>query len=101
MIRRPPRSTLFPYTTLFRSQASLDMLESDIKELVAAGASADRERARTVFAQLREALSSGLLRAAEPDRTKDRKSGVEGKRVDLGGRRIIKKKKKGSTGKKA
>src|SRR3712207_9376863 len=24
MIRRPPRSTLFPYTTLFRSQAELD-----------------------------------------------------------------------------
>src|SRR3712207_8497727 len=23
MIRRPPRSTLFPYTTLFRSEASL------------------------------------------------------------------------------
>src|SRR5690348_18473827 len=23
-IRRPPRSTLFPYTTLFRSQAGLD-----------------------------------------------------------------------------
>src|SRR2546427_2791695 len=28
MIRRPPRSTLFPYTTLFRSQPSL-VLESD------------------------------------------------------------------------
>src|SRR3712207_7851775 len=27
MIRRPPRSTLFPYTTLFRSAASLDDLE--------------------------------------------------------------------------
>src|SRR3712207_9011054 len=26
MIRRPPRSTLFPYTTLFRSQASLKRL---------------------------------------------------------------------------
>src|SRR5256885_11155437 len=25
MIRRPPRSTLFPYTTLFRSEAQLDM----------------------------------------------------------------------------
>src|SRR5258708_27659561 len=25
MIRRPPRSTLFPYTTLFRSQAHADM----------------------------------------------------------------------------
>src|SRR2546422_7843778 len=24
MIRRPPRSTLFPYTTLFRSKASLN-----------------------------------------------------------------------------
>src|SRR3712207_7073258 len=24
MIRRPPRSTLFPYTTLFRSRLSLD-----------------------------------------------------------------------------
>src|SRR5258708_28701378 len=26
MIRRPPRSTLFPYTTLFRSCVSLDAL---------------------------------------------------------------------------
>src|SRR2546429_3150081 len=26
MIRRPPRSTLFPYTTLFRSDAGLVML---------------------------------------------------------------------------
>src|SRR3712207_8761755 len=25
MIRRPPRSTLFPYTTLFRSQTPLDI----------------------------------------------------------------------------
>src|SRR3712207_7475789 len=33
MIRRPPRSTLFPYTTLFRSRAatrvSFDRLDSD------------------------------------------------------------------------
>src|SRR3712207_8189899 len=26
MIRRPPRSTLFPYTTLFRSESTLDVL---------------------------------------------------------------------------
>src|SRR2546422_1384816 len=25
MIRRPPRSTLFPYTTLFRSQPEIDL----------------------------------------------------------------------------
>ena len=43
------------------------MLENDIKELVAAGAAADRDKARAVFAQLREALSAGQVRAAEPD----------------------------------
>src|SRR3989442_5274213 len=26
MIRRPPRSTLFPYTTLFRSRTQIDLL---------------------------------------------------------------------------
>src|SRR5438445_2865418 len=29
MIRRPPRSTLFPYTTLFRSDAVVALEESD------------------------------------------------------------------------
>src|SRR3989442_12037306 len=29
MIRRPPRSTLFPYTTLFRSAAPLQLLLQD------------------------------------------------------------------------
>src|SRR3712207_8530789 len=29
MIRRPPRSTLFPYTTLFRSQAAAQRVEDD------------------------------------------------------------------------
>src|SRR5215468_9079163 len=43
------------------------MLESDITSLVAAGASADRDQARSAFAALREALSSGRVRAAEPD----------------------------------
>ncbi len=45
------------------------MLETDIKNLVAAGASADREAARAAFGRLREALSSGQVRAAEPDRS--------------------------------
>ncbi len=42
-------------------------LESDIAALVAAGATADRDTARDVFARLRAALSSGEVRAAEPD----------------------------------
>src|SRR2546429_2160787 len=39
MIRRPPRSTLFPYTTLFRSRDKLNVLLDDgltYKEAIAA-----------------------------------------------------------------
>lgn len=43
------------------------MLETEVQHLVAAGASADRDAARAAFARLREALSSGTVRAAEPD----------------------------------
>src|SRR2546430_10967341 len=33
MIRRPPRSTLFPYTTLFRSLAELSLtIEEELKQ---------------------------------------------------------------------
>src|SRR5437870_10295300 len=39
MIRRPPRSTLFPYTTLFRSGARRDrLLRSERRELPPDGA---------------------------------------------------------------
>src|SRR5947209_11300560 len=31
MIRRPPRSTLFPYTTLFRSRAEIDCIGLNVK----------------------------------------------------------------------
>src|SRR5438876_3722396 len=33
MMRRPPRSTLFPYTTLFRSRALAEILQIDPDEL--------------------------------------------------------------------
>src|SRR2546430_16958726 len=35
MIRRPPRSTLFPYTTLFRSRALRVLEQSDVDDLYA------------------------------------------------------------------
>src|SRR5258708_21918161 len=38
MIRRPPRSTLFPYTTLFRSLVVLDLLLLPLGHDVDAGA---------------------------------------------------------------
>src|SRR3712207_8181715 len=49
MIRRPPRSTLFPYTTLFRSIAAALATLGDraALHLVAAVAELDLDRART------------------------------------------------------
>src|SRR3712207_8905600 len=35
MIRRPPRSTLFPYTTLFRSEVAEDRAELGVEALAA------------------------------------------------------------------
>src|SRR3712207_8376346 len=35
MIRRPPRSTLFPYTTLFRSDLGLECGEDDAAQRIA------------------------------------------------------------------
>src|SRR2546427_8532684 len=34
MIRRPPRSTLFPYTTLFRSRAEVNARCDDVPALI-------------------------------------------------------------------
>src|SRR2546430_6867159 len=54
MIRRPPRSTLFPYTTLFRSPSQLDRrrqgprkLADDLDVLVIEGSRACRRGRRS------------------------------------------------------
>src|SRR5437764_10631095 len=52
MIRRPPRSTLFPYTTLFRSRHAVDGAPID------AGASATASRRRR--AQFQDRKSTRL-----------------------------------------
>src|SRR5256885_12687519 len=57
MIRRPPRSTLFPYTTLFRSLHPRYRIGSDLPQRVAARVAADP-----------------VLRAEDARRAEDRKS---------------------------
>src|SRR2546422_2961214 len=51
MIRRPPRSTLFPYTTLFRSRAALQLATDPLgvagKDRCPHGATAKRRRPRS------------------------------------------------------
>src|SRR3712207_7988480 len=44
MIRRPPRSTLFPYTTLFRSRAERTCLPFPFIGTIGAGASGESRR---------------------------------------------------------
>src|SRR5262245_66252785 len=46
MIRRPPRSTLFPYTTLFRSEIAMRLSADQARDRGIAGVREDRRRSR-------------------------------------------------------
>src|SRR2546430_13573951 len=46
MIRRPPRSTLFPYTTLFRSHIPVDIMDPS-GEVIARGSFDDTNKTST------------------------------------------------------
>src|SRR2546425_12804456 len=105
MIRRPPRSTLFPHTTLFRSAKPRPCSPARAASIAALSASKLVWPAMPVIVATITGIAgqTSLLalnaaieaaRAGEQGRGfADRKSVVWGKRVDLGGRRIIKKKK--------
>src|SRR2546425_5599630 len=92
MIRRPPRSTLFPYTTLFRSRADdpqeaetggeggarvfgerqdagveLEGRKQGVDELVGRGASGvERLRGQHRYAQLAQGEAAGLVGGPTP-----------------------------------
>src|SRR2546427_12682096 len=57
MIRRPPRSTLFPYTTLFRSHLSSTELTHELS--TALRGSIRLSEMRSAVAELRSNLGSG------------------------------------------
>src|SRR5256886_15981520 len=83
MIRRPPRSTLFPYTTLFRSAG-----RPDLPELQPLGpghpALAARRRDRSVAAATHHVGSGGARRRDGPVRA--RQAEFRGPRVATGDR---------------
>src|SRR3989442_5361096 len=72
MIRRPPRSTLFPYTTLFRSPPEREYGDDGISgaEFV------NRPGLQKLLADLRRGPAPKYLIISEPDRAsgRDRKS---------------------------
>src|SRR2546422_7088160 len=61
MIRRPPRSTLFPYTTLFRSLAEGELINPEYRQIARQlGA-----RARAVSTHAKLDVLTRLLRSEE------------------------------------
>src|SRR5256885_8531675 len=78
MIRRPPRSTLFPYTTLFRSIARPLEKEDGPHRVVGARVGVAKERARGWIAQIARARDEPIrpieLSVPERERRQDRKS---------------------------
>src|SRR2546428_10256455 len=67
MIRRPPRSTLFPYTTLFRSCGKLGMGFADVHGCTLSGGNIHLQAARTSLESIHATLRILYI-------TKDRKS---------------------------
>src|SRR3712207_9094019 len=61
MIRRPPRSTLFPYTTLFRSFGGNGSLSSHLRELGLLGDKRVPGTYLTADIEQRLALLQGLM----------------------------------------
>src|SRR3712207_6935161 len=78
MIRRPPRSTLFPYTTLFRSHERV--CRRELERIIAMGVPAllrlGEEEPAEIFEQAIPDLQNGDLEAAKRAyrRLEDRKS---------------------------
>src|SRR3712207_7311868 len=101
MIRRPPRSTLFPYTTLFRSEARrlrarIGELESDLasaRRVERAQKSGEAVRARLLVDTL-VAAAQGLQRElALPARSEEHTSELQSRQY-LVCRLLLEKKRK-------
>src|SRR5258708_10844996 len=68
MIRRPPRSTLFPYTTLFRSHQAISMQQERIR-----GGALQQHR-KYALGRGWGSEKRGTVVAADGDEIRDRKS---------------------------
>src|SRR2546430_11112588 len=75
MIRRPPRSTLFPYTTLFRSYYGIRLLKNIHLSAEPRDQSLDdilRIYMKSILIQVDDQIAKGLDRVAPADRKSTR-----------------------------
>src|SRR5687768_17736481 len=92
MIRRPPRSTLFPYTTLFRSEHQGDLVGIDAVEAEVGLEVIQAVDVRLVHRRLRVGDEDHAVRAAQ-HRSEEHTSELQS-RLHLVCRLLLEKKKK-------
>src|SRR3712207_7580202 len=95
MIRRPPRSTLFPYTTLFRSQDLLVRVPRELVPVVAQGqrSAVLREELGVDRIQDRLVVGEGAVEVEEDRRSEEHTSELQSRQY-LVCRLLLEKKKK-------
>src|SRR3989449_7030095 len=99
MIRRPPRSTLFPYTTLFRSIVLVDWYMREVSGMELLGATlAARPQTIVIAMTGRPSIESSLeaLHAGAWDRSEEHTSELQS-RLHLVCRLLLEKKKQHTT----
>src|SRR5260370_24184395 len=89
MIRRPPRSTLFPYTTLFRSSRVNDIFVEVEKQLASLKRQASKARR---YAELREQMRTLLRLVLASKRSEEHTSELQS-HLNLVCRLLLEKKK--------
>src|SRR3712207_8383408 len=98
MIRRPPRSTLFPYTTLFRSRGTdplHQVLDGRVLHEVSTGAGEDRVHHVAVLIRDRQDEHAGERREPRDLRSEEHTSELQSRQY-LVCRLLLEKKKKTS-----
>src|SRR5690349_23456595 len=94
MIRRPPRSTLFPYTTLFRSLRAAERLRVHEREVgKVAQVVDDQQIVGVVMHVVRLAAPLRIRQIVELERSEEHTSELQSRR-DLVCRLLLEKKKK-------
>src|SRR2546428_4046366 len=94
MIRRPPRSTLFPYTTLFRSKGATErpIRPGDVIVLIGTGPSGTGMQETAQITTALRYLGARWPRADQHDRSEEHTSELQS-RSDLVCRLLLEKKK--------
>src|SRR5690349_23147136 len=98
MLRRPPRSTLFPYTTLFRSFVTITRTGDELsvvcaQSFVPRGVRQERERVAFGIVGVIPMTTVGLLASVCAARSEEHTSELQSRR-DLVCRLLLEKKKK-------